>query len=464
MNRYSIAGFTDYVPKSPGVGRRWTTFTSSAVLHAVILTITSIVGANPNTTQNEQARLAKPHKVLLYYPPPKPRKLPDVSPVAADRVIAPSQRASIKAPQVIQTRVEKPTLKADQFIRIPVPKIQDQKPLPMPTPVLVQEPPLVAPPPAPKPAPNRFIPPPKQEKTGLKAQVNPAAEAPKLAMTIGDKIPDLNQQKRFVPPPPPVKGKAGGTDAGTGIEPAAAPPRLAATAQGPSMVIISMNPTPGAPPPPSPEGNRDASISVGGSPGSGTASGGLVAPGVVVRGANAPSSGNGSGNGSSAPGPAGPPPAVASTEVKPPVLPTGAVPRPQINRTVSVSVPLRPNSRKVPPEVETAFRNRVVYSSVVASAPGQPEWIIWFAELPGTPPERVVIRPPVPEKPASLPAALPGMQPKMWISDRMTKEGVLSGVSVPQLAAVLAKWLFFPAIRNGQAAEVEVLIEGNWRP
>lgn len=230
------------------------------------------------------------------------------------------------------------------------------------------------------------------------------------------------------------------------------------------MVVLTTNPTPGAPPP-QPQGNRDARISVGSADAPGTASsrtpsGGIVAPGVVVRGApGAKIDGSGS-----------PPPTVAGDGSKAvPNIPSAPAARPQFNSTAAVSAPLRPGARQLSPQVEKVFAGRVVYSTVVASVQGQPDWVIWFGDPvvgAGAPAGRVfAMRPPVSEK-STLPAALPGMPAKLWVQARLTRSGTLTGIegAAPDLAAALARWTFFPAIRNGQPADVDVLIEANWRP
>lgn len=116
------------------------------------------------------------------------------------------------------------------------------------------------------------------------------------------------------------------------------------------------------------------------------------------------------------------------------------------------------------------FQGRVVYSTVVPTSSSQPDWVMWFAE-PGPPVAgtRIVMRPPVPER-GTFPASLPGMPAKAWLKAHIRRNGVLAevvfldGGKAPQALAELVKWMFYPAVRNGQQVDVEVVVEVSWRP
>ncbi|BDC53161.1 hypothetical protein F183_A54760 (plasmid) [Bryobacterales bacterium F-183] len=441
----------------------------------------------------------------------------DVSPRAAERITSPRVKIRTPEPISIRTEVARRPVNNDQFIRVPVPKIAMQPPVASPSSVIVQAvpaPPPLPPPPvvAPRTPARTFVPPPVQARTqppAMREGLAANAEAPKLATltpAAGERVPNVMSRREFVPPPPPgakpvkreigviedpkalalVAGPTGdgprvvtgpkqmlpppppgakpdrrGVAGGSGTQ-AEAPPTLqgmAGAMPGPqTMVVLTTNPTPGAPPP-QPQGNRDARITVGGEAPPGTATsrrpaGGFVAPGAVVR--SAPGTGTEVG--------AGGPPGIGAGGVKPaPSIPGPGVARPQFNSTGAVSVPLRPGTRTVSAEVDKTFAGRVVYSTVVPSVAGQPDWVLWFGDpvTPAPPPGRVFsMRPPIPEK-ATLPQGLAGLPAKTWIQARLTREGTLTGITgaSPELAAALGKWLFYPAIRNGQAAEVDVLIE-----
>jgi hypothetical protein len=77
------------------------------------------------------------------------------------------------------------------------------------------------------------------------------------------------------------------------------------------------------------------------------------------------------------------------------------------------------------------------------------------------------MRPPVAEK-TSLPGGMAN-EGKVWFRARLGKQGKLSDIMVlpgvgatppAGLAAEIDSWQFRPAIRNGSAVEVDVVIEG----
>lgn len=79
------------------------------------------------------------------------------------------------------------------------------------------------------------------------------------------------------------------------------------------------------------------------------------------------------------------------------------------------------------------------------------------------------MRPPVAGTTA-LPSGAVGnsAEVKLWIIARLGKSGRLSVVSIPEgisaehareLAAEMEKWVFTPAIRNGEAVDVDLVLE-----
>jgi hypothetical protein len=476
-------------PQLPARRRSWP-FLASVLLHGVAAVILSVwpeldnegVLRSHEETLEEQLKHAK--KTMLYYP--RVTRLPDVSPKAARRVT--QEAKSIPDPQMIRTSLRR-SLNTDQFIKVQVPKIQQQAPLPSPNIVVVQQAAAVPPPPPvipPSPPARKFVAPspskpsPGTSNAGLIAAVENAPPQPTIPLPTsgsnGATAPSIPSNRTFLPPPP-VSGK--GNKASTVVEAAEAAPKLAAqgtpggNSNTPTTIVISATPVPGAPPP-MPEGNRVARISVGGESGTGNnraaaPAGGVTAPGVVIRSTlpPAPSTPEGRvGDGA----PRQPPSAATGAELPARVAPP--------NITQSISIPLRPNARQLPALVEAAFLGRVVYSTVVPTAGAQPDWVIWFAEpvakadVNASVVQRIVMRPPVPER-GTLPATIPGMPSKAWLKARVQRNGVLMNVvflsdgSTPPPAAViseLGKWMFYPAVRNGQQTEVEVIMEVHWRP
>lgn len=147
--------------------------------------------------------------------------------------------------------------------------------------------------------------------------------------------------------------------------------------------------------------------------------------------------------------------------------------RPRLD-TPSVSIPQWPNTRRVPAAVEGVFSGRPVYSTVIAGPARYPDWVLWFGELPAEGARtRSVMRPPRLDSGAGLVASLrlPGAG-KCWVKARLSKSGKLVSLEISQglggeqaleFANVLEKWLWTPAIRNGEAVDVDVLMEVDLR-
>jgi hypothetical protein len=138
---------------------------------------------------------------------------------------------------------------------------------------------------------------------------------------------------------------------------------------------------------------------------------------------------------------------------------------------VTVSIPQWPNSRRVPATVESVFRDRPVFATVVTPPNGLPDWVMWFGDTgPTAPGVRVFMRPPVPRQLswAAGGGAGNGWPEKAWIKARLTKEGALTSIIVSEgaepaaattIAQMLGRWLFSPAIRNGEVIDADVLLE-----
>ena len=473
MERYSVAGDGGYeIPATKN--RRWSAFTGSVILHLLVGAVLVIwpeldnAGLLRSHENNLEREIRKDKATMIYYP--RMRRLPDVSPSAARRVT--QEAKSIPDEQMIRTQARRRNVNEDQFIRVPVPQIRQQPALPSPNVVVIQQQAAPPPPPPPPPQPRTFTPPTQAKRAPSRTIESLTQSQPDLALLPppGASAPNIPTNRTLVAPPPPVPGS--GKKPST-IQAADAAPQLTATGTGamgnspsPTTIIISAAPVPDAPPP-KPEGNRNARIAVGGESGTGNnrasaPAGGVTAPGVVIRSTAPPTPGT-------IPGgklPDGPPKpaATSAAEAAPRIAPP--------NITQSVSLPQRPNARSLPPQVEEVFRGRIVYTTVVQTVPGQQDWVMWFADptevaAAAAPGSRVVMRPPVPEK-GTLPTTIPALPAKGWIKAKLRRNGTLAdvqflGTAGPQSIAELGKWMFYPAIRNGQPSDVDVVMEVTWR-
>lgn len=270
--------------------------------------------------------------------------------------------------------------------------------------------------------------------------------------------------KKFtaLPRSPGAGGQGSLIEVPTGVDGGTGPPGGAPQgAPGPvTAVIISANPVANGKIV-VPEGNRPAEISAGGGSGGGTGKGeggGVVVPGLSLRGG---------GGGTGAAGVSTerlPEPAPA-----PAAVPTRPAYRPRLD-TPSVSIPQWPRARRVPAQVETVFAGRPVYSTVIPGSADARDWVLWFGEQPSEKAagRRVVMRPPR-LAPDSSSGAVPRVTGagKCWIRAQLNKDGKLISIEVTQggtqewrqLARTIGNWNWTPAIRNGEAVTVDVLLE-----
>ena len=463
------------------------------------------------------------HKIIWLR---KNERLPDISPTVQRAGAGPKS----KEPDKLVVVANPPNAKHwDQFIYVPVPKVEEQKAIPSPN-VLVTtlaspvppkpEPRKFVPPPdlpkdvkpkeielqepaiarqpgagldmkapvglskmdAPKPASKKFVPPPDPQRKipsrlidapeGLPVQTGDVSSI-KLAIPVGQPDAPRPPGRKFVPPAALAGGNGlGGARGGASASDAVSVPDIASAPMQAgvpgeiSAVIISANPSANASIIP-PEGNRASKIQSGSLPGGnkgaapGSAGGeGLVVPGVTVRG------GNGDNSGAAMAANRLPPAPLAASALTPTTLPTI---RPRLN-TATVSVPQRPNARRVPQQVEGVFQNRVVYCTAMPGPSGASDWVVWFGETEALPAgSRIVMRPPVAGK-TELPGGRSGgaVEARFWIVARLGKNGKLSAVNVTgglsakqaqELAGEMDKWVFTPAIRNGEAVDVDLVLE-----
>lgn len=273
-------------------------------------------------------------------------------------------------------------------------------------------------------------------------------------------------RKVFVPAARAANGSGSGAGSGEALE--AAPEIASGQGATLSAAVIGLNPAavPGFTPP---EASRRASIAAApdgsGRGGSGGEKGsrrglpageGPVVPGLSVKGTS------------------GPEPTVAIASIPPrPTPPPGVFPRQPLSlNTPSVSAPMWPQSRRLEASVEGRFRDRVCYVTVATPPQGTTlagDWTIWFGEHNAAQPlTRALMRPPVPLKSSagrSTPDEGKG-EAKVYIAGLIGQDGrlgsltLLSGAVAHQsLLAALDGWEFTPAIRNGKAVAVDVVIE-----
>jgi hypothetical protein len=514
--------------------RRLLSLILSALLHSAIAGILFFLPPFPGGTRNRD----RTRSAVRLQTAPKERKiiwlrrkerLPSISPTA-QRAGDGARRKKMEGPNKLFVRTDPPNAKHwDQFVFVPRPKAEEQKPIPSPD-VVVTAPAVPVPPKpeprkfvlppdrpkpakpgemelqepaianqtglgpdvkaptgltrmdAPKPAGRKFVPPPEPKRQvtaraidmpeGLPIQTTDLS-AIKPVIRVGQPDAPKPPGRKFVAPDALAGGKGlGGARGGGSAGSAVAEPDLASIPlQGGmpgdvSAVIISAVPSANATIIP-PDGNRESRINSGSLPGGqgrptpGSAGGdGLVVPGVTVRGGTPDSAGG----------------ATAANRLPPrPPAPSAATPtsipsiRPRLN-TPSVSVPQRPNARRVPPQVEGVFQNRVVYCTAMPGPSGTSDWVVWFGETEATPAgSRVVMRPPVAGKTA-LPAGKPGgsAEARFWIAARLGKNGRLTAVRITggpgaqqalELMSEMDRWVFTPAIRNGEAVDVDLVLE-----
>lgn len=406
-------------------------------------------------------------------------RLPEISPARGIPRNSPNQQRTDGL--ILRTDPPKPRHR-DQYIRVDQPKTEDQKPVQSPNLVMTEAAPAAS-----RPVRKSFVPPPER------AQARPPSEAvvqePQMNLSFAAQEanlpkPDLQLPKlpkpaarKYVPPADRARDatrteqfalETTPLDAvGDGLAASGVPPGqgLAAPLGPVTAVVISATPS-ASTRYEQPEGNRAAKIESGSGPSgrSGSKEGdggaGLVVPGVTLGGGKGQTGAvvAARAGGPSAPG--------AGTPSIPPAY------RPRLD-TPSVSLPLRPASRRVPQQVEALFQNRIVYCTVLPGPSGLPDWTVWFGEsVPASSAQRSVMRPPITTK-SQLAAGVRGLaqSERVWVTARLGKNGRISSVSIPpgvspgletDLATEMRSWQFTPAIKNGEAVDVDLLIEARF--
>ena len=302
-----------------------------------------------------------------------------------------------------------------------------------------------------------------------------ATQAPKAAPTVIDAPPTLDATRpptanalgaltslQKLPPKVFVAPAAGGAIAKAGpqvaVPDASALDGQTAPLTGLQAIMLGLNPGNTLPPP----GSRSGQIARapdGGTLSSGALSGaGTIVPGVLSHGKPGEVT---------IPAPV-PTPTIAIRK------PAQEVVLPPVNRTMSA--PLRPSSRVIPPAVEAKFTRRDVYTLVIPGPvlPGYGgNWVLWFAEAdPAEIESRYLISAPLPTRKYSVANEeneAPSGSAQIQFSAVIDKAGhigsavVLRGPSDPAMRhralEEIASWEFKPALRNGQPVNVDAVID-----
>lgn len=248
---------------------------------------------------------------------------------------------------------------------------------------------------------------------------------------------------------------AGGPGGGTGGSQLVSAPEIA----GETVAVISLNPGPRTV---LPEGSRPGQFArapVEGEPSSGTGGSGVKVPGLMAKGS--PAEANGAAT-----------EAAASAAMVPDRKKMQELAVPPVARTISA--PLRSGARVVPQLVESVFSGRNVYTLVVPDVkmPGyRGDWIIWFG---GREASEGRMAAPYPSAKmlvdgASAASTDGTREAFVQFGAVIGPDGKLSKVRILRTRAEdavktralleLQTWAFRPATINGQAIEVDAVIE-----
>jgi hypothetical protein len=446
------------------------------------------IRAERDTADNKPIynELIKPEeKKIVWFALPK-KKLPDVS---AERRIGtfPRPRAPQQSPIAIIATSPKPK-SVKQFIWQPVPKVELRQDQPAPNMLARAAMAIPAPPPPPEPKPKID----KPDTQGVKSpQPNispptPNGDVNKAEQADTKPIEIPKPRKAFVPPPPSQRTARAVVPVPTADVPlpdaniTGAASTRSALPEGLGAPSFSK----GAPPPPNappgPEntaGNGKIDVAVvglhpsdkgavpdGSRPGqfaqaptvgelaTGEVRGGTGIPDLTIRDDRKP---------------------VAPPHVDPPRKVILYADRLRSLPVSTLSVPLHPATRSIPPSIENRFQGRVVYTMVIPIE-NLPEystdWIIWFAEREPRP-DALNVRAPVPlRKVESVEPIPPGSRTELrvQIAAIITKDGKLEVRSLlrnlaPALESAVLRdvqsWEFKPATRDGSPVEVDAVIE-----
>jgi TonB family protein len=476
----SLLSLFRFAPLEPAsrASWRWKGFVLSAFLHAAIAGCVPWLGGHLHgeaayprlTVVMLPKEKSGPDKIVWF---PRAAAIPDVAPAQPFGPAKTPQGIRDPAGQTLIAHSAEPK-STRQFIWQP----EHPQPLPndVPTPNLVTlaegapalpKAPLKAfvPPPAPKPKSDAkpvpdILPPPDSTRGALRADstlqqliqqipTSVAKPAPKLFVPPSQKSAPAAGPAQL-PEAPSVPSRVGPQSGGSG----------GSAGSSLQAVVAGLNPAAG----PLPEGSRGAEFArapVAGTPSSGSPAkpGTPSVPGLVAHNAN------------------GKPPPEATA-------PAGSAKVPErflvketnyaaFNRTLSV--PLRPSSRVIPATVEAQFANRNVYTLVIPK-PDLPEysddWVLWFSERQSGDMMAPRISAPVPARKYSLVGGAPvanSANGTLQLAAVVERSGRISAARILRGTAgdafrrraleELQTWEFQPALRNGEAIEVDIVLE-----
>lgn len=400
---------------------------------AGLLTLASFPGVGPNRPIYNELIKPNEHKILFY---DFRKKVPDVAPVKKVGATKEPRGAELSKQAIIATS-KKPESK-QVFISVPAPKFEVHEDLPAQ--LLIAKLDTALPSLPEKPKPRNFVPPPASKHDPKLPIQTPVLEMP--APTLASAAAPL--------PAPEMVFSAGGSI------PKNAPPSPVAQSGNAKVdiAVASLHPSPDANTP-LPNGERTASFSKAptvGAAASGDANGSLTVPDLTVR-------------------------APKREPDPPPSIPRREVLYAERMRGIplsTLSVPLRPANRMIPPGVDARFRGRNVYIIVIPieHMPAYSgDWIMWFSDRGSKPGETPVVRAPVPFRKLEVVDQNPPSNQsgeRIQIAAMLGKNGKLDGITFmtqgsPAITrAVLddvSAWEFHPASRDGVPVDVDVVLE-----
>jgi hypothetical protein len=400
---------------------------------AALLTVASFPTEPKRSVYDE---LIKPHEHrILYYD--FRRKVPDVTPVKKVGATKEPRGAELSKQAIIASS-KKPKSKL-VFISVPAPTFEVHQDLPAQ--LLIAQLDTTLPSLPAKPKPKSFVPPPASKRE------------PKLAIqtaVIEIAAPTIASGASPLPVPEMVFSAAATLPRNAPEAPVAHTGNARA-----DIAVASLHPSPDANTP-LPNGERPARFSkapIVGAAASGDGNGTLTVPDLTIR--------------KPKPEPDPPPPSVPRHEVL-------YAERVRGIPLSTLSVPLRPANRMIPPGVDARFRGRNVYTIVIPiehMSAYSGDWIMWFADREAKPRETPVVRAPVPfRKLEVVDQNPPGNQSgeRIQFAAMLGKSGKLADITLltqrsPAIAhAVLedvSAWEFRPASRDGVPVDVDVVLE-----
>ncbi len=430
----------------------------SLAIHVLLIAAALRLPVEPPAPPRETRASLEKKFTIVWYPP---RKLPEVSPQPKSSAQDAIPRPLPEAPRtVLSTLAEARPRKQLIFQQIPAPKLQQE----IPAPNIIQlsmAMPAVPPPPPPKPTPKAFTapapqaaPPPPTAPVLTAAPSLATVDNPKLVLPAAS-LSQIEAPKPAARPFVAPAARASAAPAGpTTVELPSAPSVGNADKNALNTLVVGLNPLDQlkAPLPP---GNLPGQVSAQRnetvkSAASDSGGGVLAAANVIVR------------ENRKEPSPALPQPRRASPEE-----------RAKAAARATLSAPLYPSSRVLPPLIEAYFARRTAYTCLLEGLPGIPASAMWFSEVAAAGPNSPLIRAPVLARAEPLPANASDSPQKIYLALTIGPEGMVKNSKVlaasnnplgQSLQDLSAQWEFAPATRNGRPVEVEAILELTFGP